>query len=462
MSTVTIAEESSRSTLWTPQNRAVSVGMALLVTLIAFENLGVNTAMPRLVAELHGESLYSWPFTVFLVASLIANVLAGRLCDNRGPAFGLYTGVGMFLVGLVVAGTAGSMWTLLAGRALQGFGGGTQSVAVYVMIAYVFPERSQPAAFGLLSTAWVVPSLVGPFAAGLVTQQASWRWVFLGLVPLAVLGACLLLPAVRRLPETVPAGPGKRGVVVASVAAAMGISAVTWSAEHPSVASLLIGPAGLVLLAPSLFRLLPKGTLFALPGLPLIVLSRGLLMGSYTAVEVYVTLMLTAVHGYTPLAAGIPLTFGALAWSAGAMVPARKVDTPRIVFVRWGLVLVAVGALGMIVVAATWGWGWFAFVAWTIASVGMGVGYSSLSVLTMRLSAPHEQGANAASLQVSERVFSALFVGVGGVLLALLGSAEHPSAAMVVLDVVMAGFALLGVVLVRPGRVAAVGGVATR
>ncbi|TCO57232.1 putative MFS family arabinose efflux permease [Actinocrispum wychmicini] len=441
--------------MWTPQYRAVSVGMALLVTLVAFENLGVNTAMPRLVVELHGENLYSWPFTVFLVTSLIANVLAGRLCDTRGPAFGLYTGVGLFLVGLVVAGTAGSMWMLLAGRALQGLGGGTQSIAVYVMIAYVYPERSQPAAFGLLSAAWVVPSLVGPFAAGLVTEQASWRWVFLGLVPLAALGAALLLPAVRRLPEQVPAGPGKRGLVIAAVTSAAGISALTWAAEHPSLGSLVIGVAGVVLLLPSLIRLLPNGTLSARPGLPVTVLTRGLLMGAYTAIEVYVTLMLTAVHGYTPLAAGIPLTFGALAWSAGAVVPARKVDVPRIVFVRWGLGFVAAGAAGMVVVASTWGWGWFAFVAWTVASIGMGLGYSSLSVITMRLSETHEQGANAASLQVSERVFSALFVGVGGVLLALLGSAQHPTAAMVVLDIAMAGVALLGVVLVRPTRMAA-------
>jgi MFS family permease len=449
-----MTDAAPKGALWTPRNRAVSVGMALLVTLVAFENLGVNTAMPRMVAELRGEALYSWPFTVFLVTSLIANVLAGRLCDTRGPAFGLYTGVALFLVGLVVAGTASSMWTLLAGRALQGFGGGTQAIAIYVMIAYVYPERSQPAAFGLLSTAWVLPSLVGPVAAGLLTEHVSWRWVFLGLVPLALLGAVLLFPAVRRLPEPQAAQPGKRGLVVAALAAAAGISALTWAAEHPSVGTVLLGVAGLVVLAPALLRLLPKGTLLARPGLPVTVLARGLLAGAFTAIEVYVTLTLTAVHGYTPVAAGLPLTIGALAWSTGALLPARNVDVPRIVFVRWGLVLLAVGAVGMVVVAATWGWGWFAFVAWSVAGMGMGLAYSSLSVLTLRLSAPHEQGANAASLQVSERVFSALLVGAGGVLLNLLATSEHPSPAMVVLDIAMAGVALLGVFLVRPGRVA--------
>ncbi|RSM83156.1 MFS transporter [Kibdelosporangium aridum] len=427
--------------------------MTLLVTLVAFENLGVNTAMPRMVADLRGGELYSWPFTVFLVTSLIANVLAGRLCDRRGPAFGLYTGVILFLAGLLVAGLAQSMWMLLIGRALQGLGGGTISIAIYVMIAYVYPERAQPAAFGILSAAWVLPSLVGPAAAGLLTEHASWRWVFLGLVPLSVVGGMLLLPAVRTLPVRVEqATPARGGLALAAVAAALGIAALTWAVEHPSLSTLLLGVVGGAMLLPSLFRLLPKGTLSARPGLPVTVLARGLLAGAYTAIEVYVTLTLTAVHGYSPVMAGLPLTVGALAWSAAALLPARNPDVDRLVFVRWAFALLATGALAMLLVTPTWGWGWIAFVAWIIASAGMGLGYSSLSVLTMRYSSLPEQGTNAAALQVSERVFSAVLVGVGGVLLALVASPQRPSAAMAILDVSMAVIAVLGAVLVRPGR----------
>lgn len=451
--TITDTATEPKTSLWTAQYRAVSIGMTLLVTLVAFENLGVNTAMPRMVADLRGGELYSWPFTVFLVTSLIANVLAGRLCDRRGPAFGLYTGVILFMAGLLVAGLAQSMWMLLIGRALQGLGGGTISIAIYVMIAYVYPERAQPAAFGILSAAWVLPSLVGPAAAGLLTEHASWRWVFLGLVPLALLGALLLLPAVRTLPARVEqAGTVRGGLVPAAIAAALGIAALTWAAEHPSLATLLLGLAGLAMLLPSLFRLLPKGTLAARPGLPVTILARGLLAGAYTAIEVYVTLTLTAVHGYSPVLAGLPLTVGALAWSAAAVLPARNPDVDRLVFVRWGFTLLAAGALGMLLVTPTWGWGWISFAAWIVASAGMGLGYSSLSVLTMRYSSLQEQGANAAALQVSERVFSAVLVGLGGVLLALLASPQRPSVAMAILDVAMAVIAVIGIVLVRPGR----------
>ncbi|WP_083472373.1 MFS transporter [Kibdelosporangium phytohabitans] len=452
---MTEAPAEPKTSLWAGEYRAVSIGMTLLVTLVAFENLGVNTAMPRMVADLDGGALYSWPFTIFLVTSLIANVLAGRLCDHRGPAFGVYTGVVLFAIGLLVAGLADSMWVLLAGRALQGFGGGTISIAIYVMIAYVFPERSQPAAFGLLSAAWVLPSLVGPAAAGLLTEHASWRWVFLGLVPLAFVGALLLLPAVRKLPTQVENNEAVRGgLVPAAIASALGIAALTWAAEHPSLATLLLGILGASMLLPALFRLLPKGTLVAKRGLPVTVLARGLLAGAYTAMEVYVTLTLTSVHGYSPLMAGLPLTVGALAWSAAALLPARNPDADRLVFVRWGFSLLAAGALGMLLVTPAWGWGWVAFIAWIVASAGMGLGYSSLSVLTMRYSSLHEQGANAAALQVSERVFSAVLVGFGGVLLALLASPQRPTPAMAILDTAMALVAVIGALLVRPRRAA--------
>ncbi|MGH3991945.1 MAG: MFS transporter, partial [Pseudonocardiaceae bacterium] len=176
------------SALWARDRRTTTAGLLLMVTMAAFEAMSVGTAMPTMVAELRGEALYSWPFTAFLAASVVGTVLSGRLSDTRGPRLPILGGPAVFGAGLVVAGAAPTMAVLLAGRVLQGLGAGMMIVAVYVLIALAYPERDRPAAFGAVSAAWVVPALVGPTIAGLVTEHASWRWVFLGLAPFVLLG----------------------------------------------------------------------------------------------------------------------------------------------------------------------------------------------------------------------------------------------------------------------------------
>jgi MFS family permease len=154
--------EPARAALFGPGRRATTVGLVLLTLVTAFEAMGVGTAMPAVIADLGAVSAYGWPFTAFLAASVLGTVLGGRWCDVAGPRAALLVTPLVFAAGLVVAGTAGTMAQLLIGRVLQGGSAGTQFVAVYVAIAAVYPERSRPALFGLISAAWVLPSLIGP------------------------------------------------------------------------------------------------------------------------------------------------------------------------------------------------------------------------------------------------------------------------------------------------------------
>ena len=439
---------------WSPARRAATTGIVLLVTNIAFENMGVGTAMPRIAADLHGEALYSWPFTAFLAASVLATVLSGQLTDRRGPALSLLLGPGLFVLGLIVAGTAPGMAVLLAGRVLQGLGAGTQIVGVYVLIAVVYPERERPGVFGILSAAWVVPALVGPALSGLVTEHLGWRWVFLGLVPLVLAGFGLLAPAIRSLPPHAPtAGPARRGLRWAAVAAALGVTALTWAAQHPSWVTLPLGVAGLAVLVPAFRRLLPPGTLRAAAGLPATILGRGLLAGSYFAVEAYVPLTLTVVHGFSPVTAGLPLTIGALGWSAASMWQGRHPDVPRPTLIRIGFTMLAVALAGLAVIAPAGGPAWPVWPLWLLGGSAMGLSMSSLSVLTLSRSSEGDRGFNSAALQISDMTGSALLIGFGGVLVSALATPAHPGPAVLVLDLLMAGVAALGVwVAVRIAR----------
>ncbi|MBB1155201.1 MULTISPECIES: MFS transporter [Amycolatopsis] len=443
----TVEAQPRKSVLWNREHRLVTVGLLLVVTLVAFENMGVATAMPTLVAELHGLALYSWPFTTFLVASVVATVLSGRLGDRRGPAPALLVGPALFAAGLAVAGVATTMPTLLVGRALQGFGSGFLLVSVSLLIALTFTDRERPVIYAANAAAWVLPAVIGPSVAGVVTVTVGWRWVFLGLLPLVGIGIALLYKITRRLPAHVPLSAGRRAGVIAAVVAALGVAALSWAAQHPSPAAIAYGGLGLVALAVALRKLLPAGTMTSRPGLPTVVASRALIAGAYAGMEAYLPLTMTAVHGYSPALAGLPLTITALGWSAASALQGRFLDWSREASLRTGFALVAIGLVGFGFVAQSWFPAWVAFAVCAVGGAGMGIAMPAISVLLLRYSPEGERGFNTSAMQLADWVGSALLIGLGGVLLAAVASAAQPSAAMGLLSIALVLLALLGVQL---------------
>ncbi len=178
-----------------------------MVSLVAFEYVAVAIAMPVVADELGGIELYGLAFSGAMAAGVVGTVLGGRWADLRGPLAPLWTGVAAFAAGLIMAGTAPYMEVLIAGRLVQGFGGALVNVALYVVVARVYPEELHPKIFSLFATAWVVPSMVGPGVVGVIVE---------------VLGLALGVPAGAgapdggRRPAAVarargPAGQGRTG-----------------------------------------------------------------------------------------------------------------------------------------------------------------------------------------------------------------------------------------------------------
>ncbi|MBP2369079.1 MFS transporter [Pseudonocardia parietis] len=437
--------------VWAEGRAPTTVGILLLISLTAFEAMGVGTAMPVVVADLGAITQYAWPFVVFLAAAVFGTAFGGRWCDARGPRFPLLVAPAVFGIGLLVAGWATTMAELLAGRVLQGLGAGVQGVAVYVLVAEVYPARQRPAVFGLISSAWVLPSLVGPPLAGLVTERFSWHWVFLGLLPVVALALLLVLPAVRRLG---PPGPrpatGGAGVVLAALGAAVGVASLSWALENPDVRGAVVGAIALVVLVPALRRLLPRGTFAARRGVPSVVAARGLVAGAFFTVISFLPLMLTATHGWSPAAAGTPLIVASLGWSAAAAWQARYPDRDRSVMLRAGFAAIVVGQLALIPVAAGRLPGWFAIGAWGLAGLGMGVAFSAIAYLTLAHSEPADVGSNSSAAQLLDQLATASFVGLGGALLVLLVS---PAVAMPVLLGIVAVLGLAGAVTASRTRV---------
>ncbi|GAA2546208.1 MFS transporter [Pseudonocardia hydrocarbonoxydans] len=443
-----------RSELFGPARRATTVGIVLLISLVAFEAMGVGTTMPALVADLGGLALYAWPFVAFLAANVLGTVLGGRWCDRAGPRPPLLAGPLLFGAGLVVAGTAGTMAQLLAGRVLQGLGAGALAVSVFVLIAVVYPEPLRPAVFGLISAAWVLPALLGPPVSGFVTETVSWHWVFLGLVPLVFVATALVVPAVRPLGPPAAPAPGRRGTAAAALGAAVGVSALSWaaqnlsaqdpSAQNPGSVAAGVAVAAVLVLVPSLRVLLPRGVFRAGRGVPTVIASRGLLAGTFFGVNSYLPLVLTDTHGWTLTAAGIPLVLGALGWSGAAAWQGRRPDVPRARLLRTGFVLLAVGVGGIGLVVPEWGVAWLAVPFWIVAGAGMGLGFSSVSYLLLSGSPAGQVGFHTSAAQITDGLMVATTVGAGGALLALLGT---PAAALPVLMAALAGLAVAGAVV---------------
>ncbi|MFD3945789.1 MFS transporter [Streptomyces sp. NPDC058579] len=444
------------------EHRALSVGIVSVVLLIAFEATAVGTAMPVAARELHGIPLYAFAFSAYFTTSLFAMVLSGQWSDRSGPLAPLTVGISSFAAGLVLSGTAGTMWLFILGRAVQGLGGGLVIVALYVVVSRAYREELRPAIMAAFAASWVVPSVVGPLASGTITEHLGWRWVFVGIPVLVVFPLALALPAIRRTASgpadpAAPLPPYDRRRIRLALGISAGAGLLQFAGQELRWLSLLPAAAGVALLVPAVLGLLPRGTYRAARGLPSVVLLRGIAAGSFIAAESFVPLMLVTQRGLSPTLAGLSLAVGGGTWALGSWVQSRPWTEPyRERLVVAGMLLVAAAIAAAPSVLVPWVPAWIVALAWAWGCLGMGLVISSTSVLLLKLSAPEEAGANSAALQISDGLSNVLLLAAGGAAFAALGggavghaaasagsAGSHP-AAFAAVFLPMAGVAVVG------------------
>ena len=405
------------------------LGAVALISLLAFEAMAVSTAMPAVAEALDGLRFYALAFGGPLAASVLGMALAGPWSDRRGAWQPSLVGLLLFAAGLLVAGLANQMPMLVLGRLLQGLGGGMLGVTLYVGMGQVVPAPLHPRLFGLFAAAWVVPGLVGPTAAALMVQALGWRSIFLLVLLLVPVAAAMLLPAFLRLPLQAATGGAAAGrasprLVWAWLGAGGALTLHAMASLEAPLRWLALA-AGLATVLWAASQLLPAGSLRARAGLPAVVALRALLAAAFATAEVFIPLMLTGVHGWTLVQAGMALSVGAVFWSLGSAIQSRIQDAHRR---RRGLVAgFCMVALGILATALPLVAGWhpvWVVPAWGLAGLGIGLGFPMLSVLTLSLSAAGEQGRNASALQLGDALGCSAALAVAGALF----SAAGPSA----------------------------------
>jgi EmrB/QacA subfamily drug resistance transporter len=168
--------------------------MALMfaIAIAALDQTIVSTALPTVVGNLGGLSLFSWVFSVYLLASTVTVPLYGKLADLYGRKPVLLFGISVFLLGSMLCGTANSMLELVIFRAVQGLGAGATQPITMTIIGDVFSIEQRARIQGLFSSVWGVTSLSGPAIGGLLADGLSWRWVFFINLPIGIIAILLI------------------------------------------------------------------------------------------------------------------------------------------------------------------------------------------------------------------------------------------------------------------------------
>jgi MFS family permease len=415
----------ARSGPFAPEYRALSIGLFGLILGIAFEFMAVVTALPIAARELGGLGLFPWALTGFLAAVLFANGLAGEVCDRIGPRLPVVAGSCAFTVGLLVSGLSQSMPMLISGRVVQGLGAGFMIVGVYVVIAQCYPAEVRPPVMSMIATAWVVPSVLGPFIAGQLTEHISWRWAFLSLVPLMPLPLLMVMPSLSR---TSRSEVRREGRVRLAATIAAGAALLQWAALEAERRSWVVASiavvAGLVLVVVAAHGLFPAGTLRLVRGLPSTIAFRGVTAGGFFGCQAYVSLMLVVHRGATPTQAGLAVAATAIGWSAGSAIQGRRnLRIARSRLIPIGAAIVAVGVVvtgsSSIVTESLTIPAWFSGLGLLVGGFGMGLSMASNSVLMFELSPVDDRGANSAAMQMSDSLGGLLVIGAGGAIYAL-------------------------------------------
>ncbi|MFC8505823.1 MFS transporter [Streptomyces sp. NPDC057411] len=437
-----------------PVVAALMLGMALA----ALDGTVVSTAVPQIVGDLGGLSVFSWLFSGYLLAVTVTLPVYGKLSDTFGRKPVLIAGIVLFLTGSVLCASAWDMGSLIAFRVVQGLGGGALQGTVQTIAADLYPLKERPRIQARLSSVWATAAVAGPAAGGLLAGYADWRWIFLVNLPVGAAALWLiaryLVEPGRPLGDAAGAGPGReagggakpaRPRLSVDWAGALAIFAtgtllltalvqggVAWPWFSAPSLGLFGGAAALAALTVLIERraaepIIP-GWVWRRRTIAAVNLALGALGLLMVAPTVFLPTYAQAVLGLGPIAAGFVLSAMTLSWPVTAAFANR-------VYTRIGFRQTAVlGMTGALLVLLAFPLLPFPGEPWQPALLmlllGGALGFFQLPLIVgVQSTVPYEErGTTTASVlfvrQVGQSVGAALFGAVAnGVLAARLGDA---------------------------------------
>lgn len=210
------------------QIAAIFAGLLLAMFVSSLSETVTATALPTIVGELGGVEHMQWVTTAYILACCIMMPIYGKLGDMLGRKYLLIGALGIFIAGSATCGLAQNMGALIAGRAIEGLGGGGLIILSQATIADVIPPRQRGKYLGVIGSVFAASTVIGPLLGGWFVQVTGWRWLFAFNIPLALIA---IAAAARFLHQQAPTEHPRidvAGMVTLAIAVASLVLATAW------------------------------------------------------------------------------------------------------------------------------------------------------------------------------------------------------------------------------------------
>jgi EmrB/QacA subfamily drug resistance transporter len=431
-----------------PEIRRVFYGLMLGGFLQAVNQTIVASALPTIGRDLNDFQNLSWVIIAYLLSSTIVAPLYGKLADIHGRRGMMLTALGLFIAGSALCGVAQNMTMLIAGRTLQGIGGGGIVPLMQIIVADMVTPRERGRYQAYMGTAWIAAGTIGPALGGVIAQNWHWSMIFWLNVPLGLLAAALLNRSIKRL----PAVSHKHkldffGAALVMAAAMLFLLALTTGGTRvpwlsPTIFSLIAGSLLLTLVLRWWLKRAPEPflplTVLANPVMKLGTTATAFAMGVMTGFMIYMPLYFQMVHHLTPTMAGLALIPVIVMTTPGSMASGRAMMHLE----RYKLSPYIGMSIAVLANAALVAWPdmpvLWAVVATALVGYGVGTVFPFATVCVQNAVWRHELGVATGAMNFFRALTAALAVAImGAILIGGLGFA--PERGGVGTDVLVAG-----------------------
>jgi MFS family permease len=371
------------------------------------DNFLINTLMPSIVADIGGVAFYAWAMMLYLVGSITGAASYGPLRARIGGRRALALGGAVFSLGALGCSLAPHMAGLLVSRLFQGVGGGLILAGALAFTSTLYEPRLRKYAVSVTNVTWIISAVVGPLQAGIFANIGWWRGAFFVYVPI---GAAFLIGVLWKIPKEADQATADSRMLRFPVwrvgLLGLGVLCVGSSgqAESTALRVALIAAAGLIVWyaftrdAKADNRLFPSQPLSLSSPVGLAYWGHALVATAYTAVSIYLPLVLTVLHHMIPLYVGLANGLMSIGWSVAAALVAGLHGSRERKVVIAGPVCLALGSSGLALLTAFDGDTAWLLICAPLVGIGIGIFHVHMTVRVMGAARAGEESITASSL----------------------------------------------------------------